>query len=93
MALTVTLQLPPDLEEKLRAQTPNLDAEVTEAYALELFRRGKLTHYELSQALGLDRFETDAYLKQHNVFDGSLTMEDLEEQRKTLERVLGPIRP
>ena len=91
MGLTVTLNLPADLEQKLRAETPNLDADVKEAYALELFRRGKLSHYQLSQVLDLDRFETDAYLKQHKVFEGSLTMEDLEEQRQTLERVLGPV--
>jgi len=91
MALTITLNLPPEIEQKLRAETPNLDADVSEAYTLELFRRGKLSHYELSRVLGLDRFETDAYLKQHKVFEGSLTMEDLEEQRQVLERVLGPV--
>lgn len=91
MALTINLNVPPDLEQKLRAETPNLDADVTEAYLLELFRRGTLSHYELSQALGLDRFETDAYLKRHKVFEGSLTMEDLEEQRQILEQVLGPV--
>ncbi len=88
MALTVTLDLPADVEQKLRAETPNLDADVKEAYALELFRRGKLSHYELSQVLGLDRFETDAYLKRHNVYEGSLTMEDLEADRLTLERLM-----
>lgn len=90
MALTVTLTLPPELAERLRQESPNLDAEVTEAYALELFRQGKLSHYELSQALGLDRVETDAYLKRHNVYEGSLTSEDLELQREILDRVLGP---
>ena len=89
MAFSVTFDLPPEIEAKLRAETPNLDADVKEAYALELFRRGRITHFELSKALGLDRFETDAYLKRHNVFEGSLTMEDLEEQRRTLEHVMG----
>jgi len=55
---------------------------------LELFRRGKLSHYELSRVLGVDRFETDAYLKRHNVFEGSPTMADLEADRRTLERVM-----
>jgi len=87
MALRVTLDLPADLEEKLRRESPNLDADVKEAYALELFRRGRLSHYELSRVLGLDRFETDAYLKRHNVFEGSLTMADLEADRETLDRV------
>jgi len=89
MALRVTLDLPAEVEERLRRDTPNLDADVKEAYALELFRRGKVSHYELSRILGLDRFETDAYLKRHNVFEGSLTMADLEADRETLERVMG----
>lgn len=84
MSFTVRLDLPPDVEEKLRQETPHLDEEVKEAYALELFRRGRLTHYELSRVLGIDRFETDAYLKRYNVFEGSLTMEDLEADRETL---------
>ena len=88
MPLKVTLDLPADVEEKLRRQAPNLDADVKEAYAIELFRRGRLSHYELSRVLELDRFETDAFLKGHNVFEGSLTMADLEADRQTLNRVM-----
>lgn len=88
MALTITFNLPPNVEERLRSETPDLDADAKAAYALELFRRGQLSHYELSQALNLDRFETDAYLKAHGVFEGSLTMDDLEADRQTLQRVL-----
>ncbi len=91
MALNVILVLPPDVEERLRRENPNLDADVTEAFALELFRRGKLSHHELSRVLGLDRFETDAFLKRHNVFEGSLTMADLEADRQTIHDVMtGP---
>ena len=89
MPLKITLNLPADVEEKLRREIPNLDTDVREAFVLELFRRGKLTHYELSRVLGVDRFETDAYLKRHKVFEGSLTMGDLESDRQTLERVMG----
>ena len=84
MSFTVRFDLPPDIERKLRQETPDLDEEVKEAYALELFRRGRLSHYELSRVLGLDRSETDAYLKRHNVFEGSLTMEDLEADHQSL---------
>ncbi len=87
MALTVTLHLPADVEKELRAEMADLDADVCKAYALELFRRGKLSHYELSQVLGIDRCETDAYLKRHKVLEGSLTMEDLEADRRTLGRL------
>jgi len=88
MPLNVSLDFPLDVEEKVRQQTPNLAADVKEAYALELFRRGKLSHYELSRVLGLDRVETDAWLKRRQVFEGSLGMADLELDRQTLDRVM-----
>ncbi len=88
MPLKVNLDLPADVEEKLRHETANLDADVQELYALELFRRGRLTHYELSRVLKLDRFQTDGFLKKHGVFEGSLTMDDLDEDRRTLDRVV-----
>jgi len=88
MPLNVTIDLPADLEEMLRRETADLSADVKEAYALELFRRGRLSHCDLSRVLGLDRFETDAYLKRHNVFEGSLTMAELEADRQTLDRVM-----
>jgi predicted HTH domain antitoxin len=90
--MAVTFELPADVEQKLRAQNSDLAREAKEAYALELFRRGKLTHFELSQVLGLDRVKTDALLKRHGIYKGSLTLDDLEADRKTLERVLGHTR-
>jgi len=92
MPLNVSLDFPLDVEEKVRQQTPNLAADVKEAYALELFRRGKLSHYELSRVLGLDRVETDAWLKQRQVYEGSLTMADLELDRHTVDRVMAKAR-
>ena len=87
MSLTINLDLPKEIEQQLRAESRDIEVEVKEAYALELFRQGRLSHYELSQVLGLDRFETDGYLKRHNVFEGSLTMEDLEADRRTLDEL------
>jgi len=89
--MAVTFQLPADIEKRLRAEFLDFDAEAREASALELFRRGKLSHFELSQILGLDRFQTDAYLIQHKVYEGSLTAEDLEADKQALDRALGPV--
>ena len=80
--MAVTIQLPTDVEQRLRAEFADLDTEAKETLALDLFRRGKLSHHELSKFLGLDRFQTDAYLKRHNVFERSLTMQDLDEQSR-----------
>jgi predicted HTH domain antitoxin len=88
MSFTVTIELPEDIEQKLQAESPDMQRDVKEAYALQLFREGHLSHFELSRVLGLDRFETDAYLKRHNVYEGSITMEDLVEETRTLDRVM-----
>jgi hypothetical protein len=60
------------------------DSKISESDALDLFRTGKLSHFELSKLLGLDRFEINGYLKRHNIFEGSVTMDDLEADRETL---------
>jgi hypothetical protein len=92
MPLNIILDVPAAVEEKLRKENANINEDVKEAYALELFRRGKLTHCELFMVLGLDRFETDVYLKRHNVLECSLTMADIQSDRETLDRVMGKAR-
>jgi hypothetical protein len=47
MNINVDLNLPPEVEERLRATTPDLPSAVREAYAVDFFRQGVLTHYEL----------------------------------------------
>lgn len=88
----IQIQLSNNLEERLRQDWGDLDYAAKEALLLEAFRQRRLTHYELSAALGLDRFETDAMLKKHQIYEGSPTLADVEDDRETLDRVLGPIR-
>ena len=87
MSFTVRLELPPEIEQRLRKENPDISKEVQEAFVLELFRRGKISHCELSHVLGLDRIETDSYLKRHGAFEGSLTNEDLEADYQTLRQL------
>jgi predicted HTH domain antitoxin len=77
--MAVTIQLPADVERRLRAESPDLDSEAKEAMLVELYRQEKLGRYELSQALGISRLETDAVLKRHNVTEDLPTLEELEE--------------
>ena len=65
--MAVTVQLPADVEQRLRAQSADLDSEAKEAMLVELYRQDKLSHHELSRALELDRFQTDAVLNKHHV--------------------------
>ena len=86
--MAVTVELPKDIEDKLRRENPNLDSDVREACALALFRKATLNHYQLSRILQIDRFETDALLKRHGVTEQALTPTDLEADRNTLRKVL-----
>ncbi len=88
--MAVILELPSELEQRLRAKTPELGDDVREVYAVELFRRGVLTHFELSRMLGIDRFETDALLKRYRVSEHGLTHDDVDADVKSLDELLGP---
>ena len=86
--MPITLDLPKEMELRLRQEVPNLDHEAREAVALDLFRKEKITHFELGQMLGLDRYETDTFLKEHREYAQSLTLEDLESDFQTITKVM-----
>ena len=77
--MTLTFQLPPNVALQLRKRTSDLSTEAKEAMLIEFYRQDKLTRYELSEALGLSRFETDALLKKHNVTEDLPSNTELEE--------------
>ncbi len=87
--MAVTIELPPDFEERLRAETPDLDAAAKEALLVELYRRDKLSRYELARALGLTRFETDGVLKKHHVTEDLPTPEEVEEDLRRARELFG----
>ena len=74
--MTVSFQLPTDLEQELRGRLRDLDAEAREALLVSLYRQGKLSHLALSKAVGLDRFETEDVLRKHNVTEDLGTVDD-----------------
>lgn len=88
--MAVTFQLEPKLEDQLRRDLNDLNGAAKEAFLVSLYRQGKLSHFELSQELGMDRFQTDAVLKKHNVTEDLPTLDELEADRQTLDRLLKP---
>ncbi len=74
--MAVTFELPADVEENLRHQLPDLDAQARETFLVALYRQGRLSHLALSQALGLDRFETEEVLHKHSVTEDLGTLEE-----------------
>ena len=85
--MTVTFELPSDLERDLRQDFQDVDAAAKEVFLVDLYRRGKLSHVALCQALGLDRMETEDLLHRHGVVEDLGTIEDYLKDVRTLEQL------
>ena len=89
LAMSISFDLPADVEEQLRRDHANLDGLAKEAALVELYRQGSITQHQLGESLDKTRFEIDALLKQHNVTEDLVTAEEVAEQVATLRRLLG----
>lgn len=69
MSITVTIEGQPDTSgEAFEAKITNLSREALETLALDGYKSGELTAYQVQQMLGLDsRVAVDGFLKAHNV--------------------------
>jgi hypothetical protein len=65
--MSVTFELPQDIEQSLRRELGDLPQAAKEATLVELYRQGRLTPVNFSRALGVTRLEAEAILKKHNV--------------------------
>jgi len=87
--MSVTFQLPDDIEQQLRHDLTDLDQVAKEAALVELYRQANLTHHQLATALGLSRFETEDLLKRHNVTEDLITKNELDAQLAALRKLVG----
>ena len=87
--MSVSFELPIELEQQLRHEMADLDHVAKEAALVELYRREKITHHELATALGLDRFETEELLKRHNVTEDLITLAEFDEQLASIRKLAG----
>ena len=86
--MEVTIDLPEDVVKALSANGENIEREVLKAFALEGYREEKLSQAQVRRMLGYQTdMQVDAFLKAHNIFL-NYTIEDLEQERKTLEKLL-----
>ena len=85
--MTVTFEIPPHVEQRLLAEQRDIGAEAKESFLVDLYRRGQLTHFDLSKALGLDRFETEDVLHKHNVTEDLGTLQDYLDDIETLKQL------
>ncbi len=65
--MTISFEIPDDIEAKLRSTGTDLNQTAKEALLVDLYRQKQITHYQISQALGLSRYKVDGLLKRHDV--------------------------
>ena len=83
----MTIQIPDELASHLPVEPAALSRRVVEAIALDEFKTGRISKFELRQLLGFGtRYKLDEFLKSHNVFE-DYTMEDFEQEREDLRRL------
>jgi hypothetical protein len=85
ITLTIPDEVVPDLQNG--GATP-LARRALELLALDGYKSGELTHYQLQMMLGFeDRFEVDAFLKANQVYY-DYTIEDLDRDSAALDELL-----
>jgi predicted HTH domain antitoxin len=87
--MSITFDLPEDVEEQLRRELGDLDQAAKEAALVELYRQGKLSHGRFAESLGISRYEADGVLKRHNVTEDLVTLAELDEQIAGFRELLG----
>ena len=85
--MNLAVEIPDELARSLVAAGGDLPRRVLETLAPEEYKSRRLSEPELCQVLGFPtRYELDGFLKRNEVWI-EYTVEDLERERATLERL------
>lgn len=85
--MSISFDIPRDIEQEISANMPDLNAEAREAFLVTLYRDDRITHHQLAEALGLSRMEAEGVLKRHKVSSG-VTVEEMRDQAAALHEAL-----
>jgi len=84
--MTISFELPRDIEQQIRTNGRDLNDRAREAFLVEMYREHAISHRQLGEALGLERYETDGLLKRHNVGLG-MTVAEMRAEAEALHDV------
>ena len=85
--MEVRIHIPDDVAAQIQRNGDDLPRDVIEAYALEGYKSGRLTAYQVQEILGLETpMEVDGFLKGHGVY-ADYSEQDLEEDLATSRRI------
>lgn len=85
--MSVQIEIP---DSVFSLPVPDISRQVLEAAAIEGFKAGQLSTYQVGKMLGFEsRFEVHEFLAKHEVPWVDYSVEDLERERKALNELLG----
>jgi predicted HTH domain antitoxin/PHD/YefM family antitoxin component YafN of YafNO toxin-antitoxin module len=82
--MSIHFEIPQDIEQGILNSGLNMNLEAKEAYLVELYRQERISHRQLAEALGLNRYETDGVLKLHKV-SPNVTAQEMRAQSMALK--------
>ncbi|MDB6058809.1 MAG: hypothetical protein JWO95_2653 [Verrucomicrobiales bacterium] len=86
--MIVSLEIPDSIANDLKARKGDLSVCALQSLALEGYRSGELSAYQVRLMLGhASRWETEEFLRQHQAWQ-EYGMNELEHDRQTLNSVL-----
>jgi hypothetical protein len=85
--MDITLVIPDDLAGRLSVSGVDLSRRALEAFALEEYKRERISKAELRRLLGIQsRYELDGFLKAHGVWN-EYSIHDFRREQEMLDRL------
>jgi len=81
--MTISFELPQDIEQQIRTNGADLDREARESYLVELYRQDRISHAQLRDALSESFHEAERLIKDHGA-GHDFPLDEFEEQRALL---------
>lgn len=86
--MQVIVEIPDDMAQRLTPPGKDPARTTLEAVAIQGYRSGALSAYQTRRLLGFGtRYELDGFLKAHNVWEHAYDLEDLEQDRETMQQL------
>ena len=86
--MQVTLKMPDQVARRWGETPDAVGRHVMEDAAIEGYRAGRLSHRQVGEMLGLDYWQTEAFLKERGV-PLNYSVADLEADNATMNSILG----
>ena len=84
--MTISFDIPQNIEQRVRTEGADPNREAKEVYLIDLYRQERITHDDLSEALGLGFHQTQQFIEEHGAGD-DFTLAEVEAERAVLREM------